>query len=130
MTIVIPGNAIAKKNSQRIIRLGRLASIRPSNAYDEWEARAILHLVVLQRVMWWPGSYPVELHLFFYRRTQQKFDLSNMIEGVQDVLQKAGVLHDDSMRHVVPVFEHRPEGYGWAVDKANPRTEVTIKQIV
>jgi len=127
MKIIIPGNAVAKKNSQRIIRLGRLASIRPSKAYDAWEKTALQYLM-LQRVQWWPGSYPVELHLFYYRMTMQKFDLSNMIEGVQDVLQKAGVLHDDSMRHVVPVFERRPEGYGWAVDKANPRTEITIRE--
>jgi len=69
----------------------------------------------------WQGKYPVKLHCFFYRKTKQKFDYSNMVESIQDTLVKAGILEDDSYRHVVPVVD------GMAIDKEHPRTEITIK---
>ena len=95
-----------------------------------WEEEALQYLRYEARVRPWYGEYPVELSLFFFRKTKQKFDLSNMIEGVQDVLQKAGIIEDDSMRHVVPILEYRPViGYGWAVDEAYPRTEVMVRGI-
>ena len=128
LRFAIPGQTIAKKNSQRIVRLGRRAAIRPSKAYDAWEKAALMELV-MQRIPAWQGSLPVELRLFFFRQTRAKFDLSNMVEGVQDVLQKAGVLADDAMTHVVPVIDRRPSGYGWAIDKENPRVEVHISAI-
>lgn len=128
LRFTIPGQTIAKKNSQRVVRLGSRAAIRPSKAYDAWEKAALLELA-LQRIPAWPGPYPVELRLFFFRQTMAKWDISNMIEGTQDVLQKAGILADDSMLHVVPVIDMRPSGYGWAIDKANPRVEVMISAI-
>lgn len=72
---------------------------------------------------------PVEVHFFFYRQNKRSFDLDNMICGSLDALQKAGILEDDTMRHVIPVIQRRPEGYGWAIDKDNPRTEIEIKSI-
>jgi Holliday junction resolvase RusA-like endonuclease len=127
MKITIPGDIRAKKNSQRVIRLGRRASIRTSKAYEAWEKTALAHLLYIRPEL--VKAYPVELHLFFYRETKRKFDLSNMIEGVQDVLQKAGVLVDDSMNHVIPVITRKSEGYGWAVDKGQPRVEIEIKGV-
>ena len=130
MQIIIPGETIAKKNSQRIVKFGRhdraKRSIRPSAAYDRWEKNALEHLQWIKppRI----SDYPVQLYLFFFRKTNSKFDLSNMIEGVQDVLQKAGIIDDDSMIHVIPVIEFRPGiGYGWAKDKKNPRVEICIE---
>ena len=120
----IPGQTISKKNSKRICR-GRLLS---SVAFLAWEKTALQELQY-QRIPAWSGSYPVELRVFFYRKDRSKFDLSNMIEGVQDVLQKANVLIDDSMVHVVPVIDRRPIGCGWAIDKENPRVEIMISAI-
>lgn len=132
MFIVIPGNVIAKKNSERIGRFKKAGkwfqNIRPSAAYERWE-KAALQELLLKRVQPWPGPYPVELQLTFYRKTRQPFDLSNMIEGVQDVLQKAGVIAEDNMLHVVPVIDRIKQPMGWAVDKDHPRTEITIKAI-
>ena len=131
MKITIPGQTIAKKNSQRIakyFRKGKLVKgIRASNAYEIWEEAAILELT-LQNIA--PVTqYPVEVHFFFYRQNKRSFDLDNMICGSLDALQKAGILEDDTMNHVIPVIQKRPEGYGWAIDKDNPRTEIEIKEV-
>lgn len=128
MKIIIPGNAIAKKNSMRIIKMGRRSSIRSSVAYDKWAARALQELM-LQRVPKYTGSYPVEMQIFFYRKTRAKFDFSNLLEGSQDVLQQAGIIDDDSMNHLIPVIDRRGKNVGWDVDKHNPRTEIFIKHI-
>ena len=128
LKFAIPGQVIAKKNSQRVVKLGRVRAIRPSKAYDAWEEVALQELQY-KRIPEWRGTYPVELRVFFFRKTKAKFDLSNMLEGVQDVLQKSGIIVDDSMNHVVPVIERRPSGYGWAIDKENPRVEIHISTI-
>jgi len=122
MKIIIPGNAIAKKNSQRVVRMGRRHAIRASKAYDKWEKAALQHLQCRYGGVVWKGGYPLRFHVFFWRANKRKFDLSNMIEGPQDVLQKAGIIEDDSMRHVVPVFD------GWDIDKNNPRVEIYLEK--
>ena len=128
LKFAIPGQTIAKKNSQRVIRLGRRVSIRPSKAYDAWEEVALQDLQY-HRIPMWRGSYPVEIMFFFFRKNKAKFDIDNMLCGTLDVLQKAGVIVDDSMFHVMPIIERRPDGYGWAIDKDNPRVEITIAAI-
>ena len=130
MQIIIPGETIAKKNSQRIVKFGRSErarrSIRPSAAYDRWEKNALEHLQWIKPPHIF--DYPIQIYLFHFRKTKRKFDLSNMIEGVQDVLQKAQIIDDDSMTHVIPVIEFRPGvGYGWAIDKKDPRVEICIE---
>ena len=129
MRIVIPGECIAKKNSQRIIKKGKIRSIRPSAAYDKWAEAAAWELTYQlqqKRIERYAGSYPVIMSVFIYRRTRRKFDLSNMLEGTQDILQAVKIIEDDSMNHLIPVFEMRDGCYGWAVDKENPRVEVEL----
>jgi len=121
MKIIIPGNTIAKKNSQRVVRMGKRYAIRASKAYDKWEKSALQHLQHTYPGTVWEGGYPLLFHIFFWRANKRKFDLSNMLEGSQDVLQKAGIIEDDSMRHVVPVFD------GWGVDRGNPRVEIFLE---
>lgn len=127
LKIIIPGQTIAKKNSQRIIRMGRARSIRPSKVYDLWQQAAILEL--LSQNIPPVARYPIEVRFFFYRRNKRTFDLDNMICGSLDALQKAGVIADDTMRHVIPVIQRRAEGYGWAIDAENPRTELEIVEV-
>ncbi len=115
----IPGDAIAKKNSQRIVWVKKRPSIRPSTAYDLWEIQALQYLIMQRHEP--IVNYPVELHLFFWRKTKRKFDYGNLSEGLQDVLQKAGIIEDDSMRHLIPVID------GWGIDRINPRIDFTIR---
>lgn len=121
MKITIPGNAISKKNSQRVILMGKRRSIRPSEAYDKWDKQACLHLR-LMGIQPWKGSYPVDIQFFFYRQNRRKFDIDNLFCGALDVLQKVGFLEDDSMSHVIPVYG------GWEIDKEHPRVELFISE--
>jgi Holliday junction resolvase RusA-like endonuclease len=127
MRIVIQGDAIAKKNSQRVVRFGKgrntRHSIRASKAYEIWEKQALSQLFGVGE---YTGPYPAEMRIFFYRKTKRKFDLSNMLEGTQDVLQKAGVIIDDSMKYIIPVIDKRGSSYGWDIDRDNPRVEVKL----
>ena len=121
-TLVFPGQTIVKKNSQRVVRFGNHSSIRPSAAYDKWEKATMLNITVTHREA--ILDYPVYIHYKFYRKDRRKFDLSNMCEGINDLMQKCGVIVDDDFRHVFPVF-HSEHG-GVMLDKDNPRAIVTI----
>lgn len=119
MIIRIPGNVIAKKNSQMVVKFGNHSSIRPSKAYTKFANQAVSHLYGQPE---WPGNYPVIVEMFFFRESRRKFDLDNMQGSILDVLVNAGILKDDSMTHVIPkIYKH-----GWDVDKNNPRSVVKI----
>ena len=103
---------ISKKNGQKIIRCGRFPKIMAGDAYQKWEKAAVQEMQY-KRINW-TGDYPVELHCFFYRRTRRAFDYGNMVESVQDMLIKAGVILEDDFKHVIPVIS------GMAIDKDHP----------
>ena len=121
LTIEIPGNAIAKKNSQMAIRMGNRNMIIPSKAYQKWEKMAVRHLKGAGLV--YGGEYPAVLTFYHYRKTLAAFDLSNMLEGVQDVLQKVGIIAEDNMNHIIPAIK----GLGWEKDATNPRVLITLE---
>jgi hypothetical protein len=121
LTISIPGNAIAKKNSQVAIRMGKRNMIIPSKAYKKWEKMAVAHLNGSGLV--YDGEYPAVLTFYHYRKTLATFDLSNMLEGVQDVFQTVGIIAEDNMLHIIPAIK----GVGWEKDKDNPRVMITIE---
>lgn len=123
--IEIHGNTIVKKNSQQIAKYGGRQHIRPSNAYAKYQNKALYETKLLYKPV--KLHYPVYLHYFFYRATKHKFDIGNLSEGPQDILTKCGLIEDDSMVHVIPVF-HGKYG-GWAIDKKNPRVKITITDI-
>lgn len=114
LKFTLPGNVISKKNSRRCFGNKAIAS----KAFLKYE-KEMLQEIKYRRHKWL-GQYPVELRCFFYRKTKQKFDYSNMIESVQDILVKAGVIEDDSYRHVIPVVD------GMAIDRDHPRVVVNL----
>lgn len=124
LTIEIPGEVVAKKNSQRVVRFGKgekaRYAIRPSKAYDAYSGFAVPFLKATTKR--WKGGYPVIAEVFFYRQTRRKFDLDNMHSSVLDVLVNAGIIDDDAMTHVIPKIDR----HGWEVDKENPRVVVKI----
>lgn len=63
---------------------------------------------------------PVTILYFFYRSSKRKFDYSNVIESIQDLLVDIGLLSDDNadMLKSIPV--------GHEVDRQNPRAEIKI----
>jgi len=120
MNITIQGQTIAKKNSQRVVKMGQRHAIRASKAYESYAKGAVIDLMGLK----WEGSYPVVIEIFFFRQTKRSFDLDNMVSSVLDILVNAKVIEDDSMLHVIPKI-HK---HGWQIEKDNPRTELTITE--
>lgn len=119
MKIIIPGEVIVKKNSQIPVRMGKRTVIMPSNKYMKYEKQSVAS------IGWqaaWEGGYPCIVEMFFYRKTKRKFDLDNLQSSVLDILVKANQIEDDSMNFVIP----RIKGFGWGLDKDNPRAEVLI----
>lgn len=121
----IPLQPISKKNSQQIAvnrNTGR-PFIVPSKPYKEYEAAAMWYIKVIPRPAT-PIDYPVNVKCLFYMGTHRKCDLTNMLESIDDVMVKAGLLADDNFK----IIESH-DGSRVLYDKANPRTEVVIEKI-
>lgn len=120
MKFTIPFSPVTKKNSQQICinRKTGKRFISQSEQYKAYERASCLAL---------NGSYrknidfPINLAATFFMPTQRRVDLVNLIEALQDVLVKAGVLADDNSSIVVST-----DGSRVALDRRNPRTEVEI----
>lgn len=120
--IVIPLTPISKKNSQQILinkATGR-PFIMPSKRYKEYE-RDAMHFIPKG---WEAIDYPVNVKCLFYMPTKRKVDLTNLMEAIDDIMVKAGILQDD---HSGIVVSH--DGSRVLYDKERPRTEVEIEII-
>ena len=124
LTIEIPGNAIAKKNSQYAVSMGKRNIICPSQAYKKWAREATKYLK--HSGLKYTGKYPAKMTFYHYRKTLAKFDLSNMFEGVQDLFQDLEIIEEDDMNHIIPAVN----GRGWEKDAENPRVLVTIEPYI
>ena len=119
--ITIPMPPVTKKNSMRIVRNRKTGKrrIMPSQQSMDYEAEALWHCkrARVQR----PIDEPVEVKCLFYMPTRRRVDLTNLLESIDDVLVRAGVLKDD---HSGIIVSH--DGSRVLYDKDNPRTEVYI----
>ena len=119
--IIIPLPPVTKKNSQRIMHSSKTGKpfIMPSQQYRDYEAEAAWYCK--SAGVQSPIESPVEVTCLFYMPTRRKVDLTNLLEAIDDVLVKAGVLKDD---HSGIIVSH--DGSRVLYDKDNPRTEVYI----
>lgn len=117
--ITIPLAPISKKNSQRILINNRTRKpfIMPSAAYKDYEREAALYLPRGVFI-----NAPVNVKCLFYMPTRRKCDLTNLLEAIDDILVKAGVLVDDNF---TVVESH--DGSRVLYDKERPRTEIYIQ---
>lgn len=118
----IPLAPISKKNSQRILINKRTGKpfIMPSAAYKDYEREASLFIP--------RGVYinkPVNVKCLFYMPTRRKCDLTNLLEAIDDILVKTGVLADDNYTIIA---SH--DGSRVYYDKDNPRTEIVITDAI
>lgn len=118
----IPLAPISKKNSQRILINSRTGKpfIMPSAAYKDYEREASLFIP--------RGVYinkPVNVKCLFYMPTRRKCDLTNLLEAIDDILVKTGVLADDNYTIIA---SH--DGSRVYYDKDNPRTEIVITDTI
>lgn len=120
-TIKIP--PITKKNSQQIMtnkKTGR-PFIMPSAKYKQYEREAQWFLKPAPPR---PIECSLNIKCLFYLPTRRRTDLTNLLEAVDDVLVRAGIIQDD---HSGIVTAH--DGSRVLYDKDNPRTEITITRL-
>lgn len=111
---------ITKKNSQQILinrKTGR-PFIMPSKKYKEYESMALYYLYKRAGM---PLEGPLNVKVMFYMPTRRKTDLTNLLEAVDDILVKAGIVVDDNYSVIA---SH--DGSRCYYDKENPRTEIYI----
>lgn len=116
----IPLNPRTKKNSQRIVMNSRTRApmILPDPKYKEYEAQAGWFL---KRKPEKPISQPVNVKCIFYRDSRRKCDLTNLLEAIDDILVKYGILADDNFEII-----RGHDGSRVYIDREKPRTEIEI----
>ena len=113
----IPGRAIVKKNTKRIVGAGRFKKIIYSKNFQFWEASLVAYLKRIWKLP--PIDYPVEaIFNFYFKNHQGEADTSNLIEGPQDCLVKARVLQDDRLIKRVIAEKHF---------ESEPMTEIELR---
>jgi len=117
----IPLPPISKKNSQRIMLKHGSGKpfIMPSEQYKQYERDAMWFIPKGRRI-----DYPVNVKCLFYMPTRRKCDLTNLLEAIDDVMVKAGLLADDDYT----IIESH-DGSRVFIDKGRPRTEVFIEAV-
>lgn len=94
----IPGRAYCKKTTQRAVGYGKFKRIIYSPQYRKWEAGAILAVRASSKNNPWFYETPVIMTARFYFKDRQgEADLSALYEGIQDVLEKCGVIKNDKL---------------------------------
>lgn len=121
IVVRILGTPIVKKNGKRIVRRGKFPKLIDGDAFQRWEAAALTQAAFIRK---WDGPYPIYAHYGIYMPDRRKFDLTNMVEGINDVMQEAGIIRDDDFKSLIPIF-HGPM-CGVFVDAQQPRIVVTI----
>lgn len=118
----IPLNPKTKKNSQRIVinRKTNRPMVMQNEAYKEYEKNCGWFLKMPDK----PIDTPVNIRCVFYRENNIRCDLTNLLEAIDDILMKYGVIADDNFKILV---SH--DGSRVYVDKDNPRTEITIETV-
>lgn len=117
--ITIPLPPITKKNSQRILanrKTGR-PFIAPSKQFEQYQKDAAYFIKPLGI------DFPVNIKCLFYMPSKRNVDLTNLLEGIDDVLVQCGCIADDNYKIV---SSH--DGSRVYVDKDNPRTEIIIEK--
>lgn len=114
----IPGRAMVLKNNKRIFGSGRHKRILPSTRYVHWEKLAMLYLNRSGAGVTMIDEPITAIYTFFLKDRSAEPDLSNLIEGISDSLQKARILKDDKL--IMSLIAYKFFG------AENPRTEIEL----
>ena len=120
IAFTIPLPPITKKNSQQIAinrKTGR-PFVTPSKKYKQYERDALQYI---RHVLPFKVEPPVNVKCLFYMPTRRRVDLTNLLEAIDDVMVKAGLLPDDDY---TVIQSH--DGSRVLYDKEFPRTEIEI----
>ncbi len=121
----IPIKPCVKKNSQQIVMVPikkgskrKRPMIIQSAAYRQYEKDCEKYI---------PNSkidYPVNIKAIFYMPSRRRVDLSNLLEGLHDIMTKYNCIEDDNCNIIYSV-----DGSRVLYDKENPRTEIEITKL-
>lgn len=117
MNLIVFGAPRTKKNSSRLVKVGKFHKIIPSEAYERWCASALPQL----RIHWQgqpPIMTPVNVAAIFFRDALRG-DAVGYYQGLADALQAAKVIIDDK-------FIVSWDGSRLSVDYDKPRIELDI----
>ena len=104
LSFIVNGQPMSKKRNYRIFRMGRKLALGLASKYKTWE-RDVVDQLEDQRMKYqasmphlWAAIWePVEVSFVFHLKDKAKYDLSNLYQGPEDALVKAGILADDSL---------------------------------
>jgi Holliday junction resolvase RusA-like endonuclease len=117
MFCTILGPPRSKKNSMVAMCIGGKPRLLQSKLYRDYEKDA------LKQLMAWGNLYipgPVQVICRYFVPDKRRRDLTNLLAATHDILQKSGIIEDDSL--IVSVDCSRIVG----VDRKNPRVEIEI----
>jgi Holliday junction resolvase RusA-like endonuclease len=123
---VIPLAPVTKKNSQTIAinRKTGKPFVLPSKKYQEYEYAAGYFLFRGDQKIKPVKEYPVNVKCLFYMPTRRRVDLTNLLEAIDDILTRYGVVPDDNSNFIAG-----HDGSRVLYDHDNPRTEITITEL-
>ena len=118
----IPLNPRTKKNSQQILinHKTKRPFITQNAKYKQYEIDAGWFL----RKPPAPICERVNVKCIFYRKDAIRCDLTNLLEAIDDILVKYGILADDNFNII-----GGHDGSRVYVDRERPRTEVVITKL-
>lgn len=122
--ISIPVKPVTKKNSQQIItnpKTGR-PFIIPSKQFRDFEKECKPYMLQIKNEIG-QIKYPVNVQCIFYVDRKLRYDLTNLLEAIDDVLVNYGILLDDN-RDILASHDGSRVYY----DKFKPRIELTIEE--
>lgn len=124
----IPVHPVSKKNSQQIITLrtkyGKSRNIIiPSKKYKEFEAECLPFFTQVKKQAG-VVDFPVNMAVSFFVSKKLKYDLTNLLEAIDDAAVKSGFILDDN-RDIIAGHDGSRVFY----DKYNPRIEITITEM-
>jgi Holliday junction resolvase RusA-like endonuclease len=124
--IIIPGRARVKKNGQKVVRT-RYGGITKINTpqYIAWHNAAFREALKQKPLGHKPIAVPMNAgFVFYFSNHQHEADLSNLIEGPQDLLKELGFIVDDKLIYSL-------DGSKKVFSKDEPeRVEITLTEIV
>lgn len=123
--ITILGELYSSKNSRQIYHVGDRNIIAKSDKSKGQERSLTLQLKT-KRAEWlrmrsnYPVLQPLRVAFKIYRRTHQRFDYTNIIQGLLDAMVEAQLIQDDNADCIIPIF------HPFKIDMKNPRVEISL----
>ena len=119
---LIPLNPRTKKNNQNIVKNPKTKALMivQNDRYKAYERDAGWFLKKIPE----PINEPVNVKCIFYRDTERRVDLTNLLEAIDDILIHYKILSDDNFKVIAG-----HDGSRVYVDREKPRTEIEITRI-